>query len=49
VSYGSGENPVEMALPFIDFSSAGNQWDSGNRYRVWIPANYNPIEELKIE
>jgi DUF1680 family protein len=49
VSYGSGENPVEMTLPFIDFSSAGNQWDSGNRYRVWIPANYDPIEELKTE
>ncbi|MFH0756937.1 MAG: beta-L-arabinofuranosidase domain-containing protein [Bacteroidota bacterium] len=49
VNYGSGENPVEMTLPFIDFSSAGNLWDPGNRYRVWIPAIYNPIGELHIE
>jgi DUF1680 family protein len=49
VTYGSGENPVEMTVPFVDFSSAGNLWDPGNRYRVWIPANYNPMEELHTE
>jgi len=44
VSYhsGTGENPVHMKVPFVDFSSAGNGWSPENRYRVWIPEVYDP-------
>ena len=42
--YGAGENPVKIEIPLVDFSSAGNQWDSMNRYRVWMPVIYNPVK-----
>ncbi|WP_158559183.1 beta-L-arabinofuranosidase domain-containing protein [Deminuibacter soli] len=38
---GSGENPVNIDIPLVDFSSAGNNWDVKSRYRVWIPVEYN--------
>lgn len=38
---GSGENPVKINLPLVDFSSAGNEWKVNDRYRVWIPVERN--------
>ena len=43
--YGSGEDPVQRTAVFVDFSSAGNTWNPKNRYRVWLPKIFNPIEE----
>jgi DUF1680 family protein len=45
-TYGSGETPEKLELPLVNYSSAGNLWNSKNRYRVWIPQVYNPLKEL---
>ncbi len=44
--YGPGESTKEVEVPFVDFSSAGNQWSAEDRYRVWIPEIFDPIRAL---
>ncbi len=42
---GTGENPVTLEVPLIDFSSAGNTWKAANRYRVWVPVSLDVMKE----
>lgn len=40
-TYGDSELDSTM-INLCDFASAGNTWDRGLRYRLWLPRLYNP-------
>ncbi|HWB24971.1 MAG TPA: beta-L-arabinofuranosidase domain-containing protein [Chitinophagaceae bacterium] len=42
---GTGEDPVQLNVPLVDFSSAGNEWKASNRYRVWAPVSLDVMKE----
>ncbi len=39
-----GDSRKPRQINFCDFSSAGNTWEQGSRYRVWIPQTLNVME-----
>jgi len=38
----NGPHERKGTLTLCDFASAGNRWRPDNRYRVWIPARFDP-------
>lgn len=39
------DNKAVKMVKFCDFSSAGNDWNKGGRYRVWIPKTLHQMSE----
>lgn len=37
-------NTEKFVTHFCDFASAGNTWDQGERYRVWLPRTVDPTK-----